>query len=513
MKKKIAGILAVLMILCMSTTVFAADSPNGSDAVFDKVSNSASAAPGQSNVNVGKVTQEVYEEAKKETSGAIVSMTNVQLNNVSNVNLSKGVSVSLSISTLTADDSMSTIRIMHKRSSDGKWEIIVPKAIDPVTKTVTLTMYEFSPLAIVRYESGKAPGSTQNIPQDNSKPDNSGNNTWPSWPSWPSDSGNSNSSGNSGNSSSSGNSGNNNSQNNSAYEQVSSTLKLLDGEKIIKATKIDKVVYEEAVKETTGTIVSMANITLNNIADANLSKGVSVSVYVSSLTADDSVSTIRLLHKRSNDNRWEVIVPASVNPATKIVSAKFYDFSPVAVVRYAAGNAPGSTQYIPNVENEAPSDGSQNSQGSEKPQDSEKPADSEDNRDNPDDEWQNSEDNRGDSDDKPTKPSKDKDKPGTSDRDSVKPDKDNAKPDKDNAKPDKDSAKPSKDQNENSTTKQDKPVAGNSTTKPAASAVHVSSTSSAQTSPKTGSSMPVLPAIAMLSLMGVVYCGKKAKSL
>ena len=61
MKKKIAGILAVLMILCMSTTVFAANSPNGSDALFDELSNSASAAPGQSNVNVGKVAQEVYE--------------------------------------------------------------------------------------------------------------------------------------------------------------------------------------------------------------------------------------------------------------------------------------------------------------------------------------------------------------------------------------------------------------------------------------------------------------------
>ena len=445
MKRKIAGILAVIMILCMSTTAFAANSPTGDDVVFDKVSNSASATPGQPNVNVGKVSKDVYEEAKKETSGAIVSMAEVKLNNIANTDLAKGVPVSLCVSTLTTGDNVNTIRIMHKRSSDGRWEIITPLSVDPVSKTVTITLYEFSPLAIVRYEAGKAPDSTQNIPSN-------GNNT----------------------------------SNGSMYEQVSSTLKPLDGEKIIKVTKVDKYVYEEAVKETTGAIVSMANIALNNIADANLSKGVSVSVYVSSLTADDSVSTIRLLHKRSNDNKWEVIVPTSVNPATKVVTATFYDFSPVAVVRYAVGNAPGSTQYIPNGVNENPADDPQNPENPEEPED-------------PDDNWGDPDDGWGDSDDKPTKPSDDKDKLEVSDKDNVKPGKDNVKP--------------NKDQNGNSTIKQEKPSAGNSNAKPAASAVHVSSASSAQTSPKTGSSMPVLPAIAMFSLMGIAYCGKKAKNL
>ena len=72
MKKTLAGILAVLMILCMGTTVFAATSPTGEDVIFDKISNSASAIPGQGNVNINKVTKEVYEEAKKETTGSIV---------------------------------------------------------------------------------------------------------------------------------------------------------------------------------------------------------------------------------------------------------------------------------------------------------------------------------------------------------------------------------------------------------------------------------------------------------
>ena len=466
MKKKIAGILAVLMILCMSTTVFVAYSPTGSDVVFDKVSNSASAAPGQPNVNVGKVSKDVYEEAKKETSGAIVSMVEVKLNNIANTDLAKGVPVSLCVSTLTVGDNVNTIRIMHKRSSDGRWEIITPLSVDPASKTVTIVLYEFSPLAIVRYAAGKAPDSTQNIPSN-------GNIT----------------------------------SSNSMYEQVSSSLKTLDGETVIKVTKVDKYVYEEAVKETTGAIVSMANIALNNIADANLAKGVSVSVYVSSLTADDSVSTIRLLHKRSNDNKWEVIVPTSVNPATKIVTATFYDFSPVAVVRYAVGNAPGSTQYIPNGANDDPAEEPQD------PEDPEEPEDPDDNWGEPDDGWGEPDDGWGDSDDNPTKPSDDKDKPGASDKDNVKPNKDNVKPSKDNVKPNKDNVKPSKDQNGNSTIKQEKPSAGNSNAKPAASAVHVSSTSSAQTSPKTGSSMPVLPAIAMFSLMGIAYCGKKAKNL
>ena len=50
MKKTLAGILAVLMILCMGTTVFAATSPTGEDVIFDEISNSASAIPGQGSI-------------------------------------------------------------------------------------------------------------------------------------------------------------------------------------------------------------------------------------------------------------------------------------------------------------------------------------------------------------------------------------------------------------------------------------------------------------------------------
>lgn len=415
MKKTLAGILAVLMILCMGTTVFAATSPTGEDVIFDKISNSASAIPGQGNVNINKVTKEVYEEAKKETTGSIVSMAEIKLNNIANTDLTKGVSVTISVSTLTADDSVHTIRIMHKRSSDGRWEIITPSAVNPISKTVTLTMYDFSPLAIVRYETGKAPDSTQNIPS------NGGNSTI-----------------------------------DSVYEQVSSSLKAVEGEKVIKVSKVDRSVYEEAVKETTGAIVSMANISLNNIADANLSKGVAVTINVSSLKADDSVNTIRLLHKRSNDNKWELIVPTSVNPTTKTVTATFYDFSPVAVVRYSVGNAPASTQYIPAGSIDTPI---------YDPEDPEEPEYPTDDGEDP---------NYGDD--------------GDGDGDVV-------------------IVRPDNGQNGNSTQNQTKPGK-----KPVAT-VHVSSTGLSKTSPKTGAEVPVVPAVAMFSLMGIAYCGKKAKSL
>ena len=449
MKKTLAGILAVLMILCMGTTVFAATSPTGEDVIFDKISNSASAVPGQGNVNVGKVSKETYEEAKKETVGSIVSMTEVKLNNVTNTDLSKGVSVSLSVSTLTADDSLDTIRIMHKRSSDGKWEIITPLAVDPITKTVTLKMYEFSPLAIIRYEAGKAPDSTQNIPPGN-------NNNIPVFP--PSNGG---SSGNTGN-----NSGNNSGQNNTIYDQVSTSLKALEGEQIINVSKVDKNVYEEAVKETTGNIVSMANISLKNVANTNISKGVAVSVYVSSLIADDSVNTIRLLHKRSNDNKWELIIPTSVNPSTKTITATFYDFSPVAVVRYSVGNAPASTQYIPAGSVDTPSDNT--------------PVDDPDDSGDPEDPEDPEDPNYGDGD------YGDYGDYGDGGDDVVRPD---------------------DGQHGNSTQNQTKPVK-----KPAAT-VHVSSTGISKKSPKTGAEVPVLPAVAMFSLMGIAYCGKKAKCL
>ncbi len=411
MKKTLAGILAVLMILSMGTTVFA-ESPTGEDVIFDEISNSASAIPGQNNVNVNKVTKEVYEEAKKETTGSIVSMAEVKLSNIANTDLSKGVSITLSVSTLTADDSVHTIRIMHKRSSDGRWEIIKPSAVDSISKTVTLTMYDFSSLAIVRYEAGKAPESTQNIPS------NGGNSTIVS-----------------------------------VYEQVSSSLKAVEGEKVIKVSKVDRSVYEEAVKETTGAIVSMANIALNNIADTNLSKGVAVTINVSSLKADDSVNTIRLLHKRSNDNKWELIIPTSVNPSTKTVTATFYDFSPVAVVRYSVGDAPASTQYIPAGSIDTPI---------QEPEEPEYPTDD------------GEDPNYGED--------------GDSDSDVV-------------------IVRPDNGQNGNSTQNQTKPGK-----KPVAT-VHVSSTGISKTSPKTGAEVPVVPAVAMFSLMGIAYCGKKAKCL
>lgn len=436
MKKTLAGILAVLMILCMGTTVFAATSPTGEDVIFDKINNSASVLPGQDNVNINKVTKEVYEEAKKETTGSIVSMAEIKLNNIANTDLTKGVAVTISVSTLTADDSVYTIRIMHKRSSDGRWEIITPSAVNPISKTVTLTMYDFSPLAIVRYESGKAPDSTQNIPP------NGGNSTI-----------------------------------DSVYEQVSSTVKAIEGEKVIKVSKVDKNVYEEAVKQTTGAIVSMANITLNNIADTNLSKGVVVTISVSSLKADDSVNTIRLLHKRSNDNKWELIVPTSVNPTTKIVTATFYDFSPVAVVRYSAGNAPASTQYIPAGSIDTPNDNLPVEDPEDPAVDPEDP-----NYGDPEDP------NYGDPEDPYYGEPEDPVDPNGGDNSNTVP---------------------NKDQNGNGTQNQNKPT----TDKKPVATVHVSSTGLSKTSPKTGSAVPVVPAVAMFSLMGIAYCGKKAKSL
>lgn len=416
MKKTFAGILAVLMILCMGTTVFASTSPTAEEVAYQAVSNSASALAGETNVKVDKVSKEIYQEAVKETTGAIVSMAEIKMNNIANTDLSKGVSVTISVSTLTSDDSVNTIRIMHKRSSDGRWEIIVPTAVDPISKTVTLKLYDFSPVAIVRY-TVNAPASTQHIP--------AGSVETPA---------------------------------NTVYDTISSTLTTLKDEKVIKVTKVSQEVYEEAVKETTGAIVSMANISLNYVADTDLSKGVAVSVSVATLRADDSIETIRLLHRRSSDGKWEIIVPTSVNPATKTVSATFYDFSPVAVVRYAVGNAPASSQYIP-ATSVAPVN----------PDDSQEPA--EDPYEDPDD-YEESDDYES----------------------------------------------PDYGQNENSTpsaTPSKKPAA-----KPAAkpakasvATVHVSRTGSVATSPKTGSSLPALPIIAMFSLMGIAYCGKKAKSL
>lgn len=85
-------------------------------------------------------------------------------------------------------------------------------------------------------------------------------------------------------------------------------------------------------------VLAMVEVTV--AAGTDVSKGVTVTFYVSGIAAGDN---IRLLHQLS-DGTWEVIAPVVGNG---YVTATFYSFSPVAIVKYAADQVVSPTQQIP----------------------------------------------------------------------------------------------------------------------------------------------------------------------
>lgn len=160
MKKILMGAVAMLMVLMMGTTVFAASSP-GADAALDQKAQEwndqvkSAVAQGTNNtvINVTKTKVEASKvtsanEAAKGVSAAAEVIGMSDLSVAKGVDASKGIKLTLSVDPKSIKDGYS-VYVLHQ-FGDGKWEILKPSKVTADGK-ITVTMYSFSPVAIVQY--------------------------------------------------------------------------------------------------------------------------------------------------------------------------------------------------------------------------------------------------------------------------------------------------------------------------------------------------------------------------
>lgn len=177
-KKMFAGVLTMMLLLAsMSMTVFADDSPN-SDAALqkktDELNQSTSVDQNAYNSNnevikvtASKISKEEYSNAnsvaKGQDAGAeVLAMSDVSV--PSGTNTSKGIKVTIKAPGIKKGDN---VYVLHQKSS-GSWEVLKPNSVSD--GQVIVTLYSFSPVAVVKYSAGVTP----NVTLDPSKDENSG---------------------------------------------------------------------------------------------------------------------------------------------------------------------------------------------------------------------------------------------------------------------------------------------------------------------------------------------------
>ena len=196
MKKMFMGVLAMLLVLTMGTTVFASPSPNpdtGLDRKAQEWNNKVEhvAATGANN--------QIYNVTKKRVDASKVNSVNEVIKTVSSqaevigmsdlsvdkgVDTSKGIKVTLSIDPKSIINGYS-VYVVHQYG-EGKWETVKPSSVTRDGK-VTVTLYSLSPVAIVQYPnnvsvpisdpSKNKPDSTNNTNNNTNSTENSNSNT------------------------------------------------------------------------------------------------------------------------------------------------------------------------------------------------------------------------------------------------------------------------------------------------------------------------------------------------
>jgi hypothetical protein len=187
MKKMLMGMLAMLLVLTMGTTVFAANSP-GTDAALDQKAQEW--VNNVKNVTVKGTNNTIYNVTKKKVDASKVTSVNEAANSVNasakvlamadlsvgdNVDTSKGVTITLSIDPTTISSGYS-VYVLHQYGN-GKWEVVKPSSVS--NGQVTVTLYSLSPVAVVQYPtSANVPTSdpSKNQP-DGNKTNNNTNST------------------------------------------------------------------------------------------------------------------------------------------------------------------------------------------------------------------------------------------------------------------------------------------------------------------------------------------------
>ena len=196
MKKMLMGVLAMLLVLTMGTTVFAAPSPNpdtGLDLKAQEWNNKVEhvAATGANN--------QIYNVTKKRVDASKVNSVNEVIKTVSSqaevigmsdlsvdkgVDTSKGIKVTLSIDPKSIINGYS-VYVVHQYG-EGKWETVKPSSVTRDGK-VTVTLYSLSPVAIVQYPnnvsvpisdpSKNKPDSTNNTNNNTNSTESSNSNS------------------------------------------------------------------------------------------------------------------------------------------------------------------------------------------------------------------------------------------------------------------------------------------------------------------------------------------------
>ena len=219
MKKKIfTGVVtAMMLVFTMGTTVFADPSPTSDTALVQRTNELNHATTVESSgynannelitVSSKGVDKDVYREGNRQAnavasaqngSATVMAMSDISVPSATNT--SKGIKVTICASGIKAGDN---VYVLHKLKS-GSWQTVKPDSVS--NGKVTVTLYSFSPVIVVRYSSNVNPAVTT----DPSKDENSqGSNT------------NSNVNDNSNSSSQTNNNNQNNSQTNNQYNPVS----------------------------------------------------------------------------------------------------------------------------------------------------------------------------------------------------------------------------------------------------------------------------------------------------
>lgn len=148
MKRKIAGLLAALMVLTLGTTTLAAPSVTAED--LKEAAAAVKEVTGVEGVQTEAVSAEVYTEAQTKavaTNEKAEMLAIVEVTVPAGTDLSKGVTLTFAVEGVKAGDN---IVILHKAATG--WETIKADKVEDGKVTATFT--SLSPVAIVKLPAG-----------------------------------------------------------------------------------------------------------------------------------------------------------------------------------------------------------------------------------------------------------------------------------------------------------------------------------------------------------------------
>ncbi len=164
MKKKLAGLLAALMVLSMSTTVFAITSPTAED--ISKAESAAEVST-DSGVTLSKsqiATTDYKEAAQKAENITAEAEVLAAFELTAPSGATFPLTVTIAVSGIKKGD---TVKVLHKCSQHG-WETLTPSNVSD--GSVTVSVDSLSPIAVVRTATAAQNGSNGNTNTNETQP-------------------------------------------------------------------------------------------------------------------------------------------------------------------------------------------------------------------------------------------------------------------------------------------------------------------------------------------------------